>query len=167
MCSRISLKINIRIQNNIQADIFDKIVSVRWLELSGYTPGDLMNRFATDAGTVAGSAIGWFPSLVNSLFSFFGTLIVVIYYDPTMGLITVLNAPIMLIASCFTLKRMRKHTERVKEINSGVLQFQQETFSNIDTVKSFGLTAQFSQRLRFWQQSYKKINLEHKAIRCP
>ena len=161
VCSRISLKINIRIQNDIQGDIFDKIISVRWLELSGYAPGDLLNRFGSDVGTVAGSAIGWFPSLVNSLFSFLGTLIVVIHYDPTMGLITALNAPIMLIASRFTLRRMRKYTQRVKEINSDVLQFQQETFANIDTVKSFALTDQFSQRLRFWQDSYKKVHLEH------
>lgn len=161
VCGRISLKINIRIQNDIQADIFDKILSVRWLELSGYAPGDLMNRFGSDVGTVAGSAIGWFPSLVNSLFSFLGTLLVVIYYDPAMGLITALNAPVMLIASRFTLKRMRQYTQRVKEINSDVAQFQQETFSNMDTVKSFALTQQFSQRLRYWQERYKQVNLEH------
>lgn len=161
ICSRISLKINIRIQNDIQADIFDKIVNVRWLDLSSYAPGDLLSRFGSDVGAVASSAIGWFPNLVNSLFSFVCTLLVVIYYDPTMGLITAVNAPIMLIASRFTLKRMRSYTEKMKQMGSEYLQYQQETFNNIDTVKSFGLTDQFSGKLRFWQRSYKEVALEH------
>lgn len=161
ICSRISLKINIRIQNDIQGDIFDQIVNVRWLALSAYAPGDLLNRFGSDVGSVAGSAIGWLPNLVNSLFSFFCTLAVVIYYDPTMGLIAAANAPIMLIASRFTLKRMREHTEKMKQMGSEYLQYQQETFNNMDTVKSFGLTEQFSGKLRTWQQSYKEVVLKH------
>lgn len=161
LCGRISLKINIRIQNDIQADIFDKIVNVRWLDLSGYTPGDLLNRFGNDVGVIAGSAIGWLPSLVSSLFSFICTLALVIYYDPTMGLITLVNAPIMLITSQFTLRRMREYTEKVKEMNSDVLQFQQETFNNMDTIKSFGLTGSFSKQLRYWQRQFKDVTLEH------
>lgn len=161
VCSRISVKINIRIQNDIQADIFDKIISVRWLDLSSYAPGDLLNRFGSDVGSVAGSAIGWLPNLINSLFSFFCTLAVVIYYDPTMGLIAAANAPIMLIASRFTLKRMRQYTDKMKKMGSEYMQFQQETFNNMDTVKSFGLTEQFSGKLRFWQRSYKDVVLEH------
>lgn len=161
ICSRISLKINIRISNDIQADIFDKIVGVRWLDLSSYAPGDLLNRFGGDVASVAGSAIGWLPNLINSLFSFLCTLAVVIYYDPTMGLIAAANAPIMLIASRFTLKRMRAYTEKMKQMGSEYLQFQQETFNNMDTVKSFGLTDQFSGKLRFWQKSYKDVVLEH------
>lgn len=51
--SRISLKINIRIQNDIQADIFDKVLNVNWLDLSGYSCGDLLMRFGGDVSTVA------------------------------------------------------------------------------------------------------------------
>ena len=46
--SRITLKINIRIQNDIQADIFDKIIEVNWLDLSKYPSGDILNRFSSD-----------------------------------------------------------------------------------------------------------------------
>ncbi len=164
LCSRISLKISIRISNDIQADIFDKIINVRWLDLSRYTAGELLNRFGSDVSTVAGSAIGWFPQLINSLFSFVVTLMVVIYYDPTMGLLTVIQIPIMFVSSRFTLPKMRKYTEKVKEMNGKVLQFHQETFNNIDTIKSFDLTDQFGGKLRDWQQENKKINLEYNAF---
>lgn len=164
ICSRISLKINIKIQNDIQADIFDKIVTTNWLDLSKYPTGDVLSRFGSDVGTIAGSAISWFPNLITNGFRFLCTLILIMYYDPAMALITVANAPIMLVSSKILLNRMRKYTTKVKEMNSEVMQFQQETFNNMDSVKSFGLTDLFSRRLRGYQQRYKDVNLEYNML---
>ena len=89
--SRITLKINIKIQNEIQADIFDQVIQVNWLDLSRYHSGDLLNRFTSDVGTVAGSAIGWLPNLVVNLFNFIATLCLILYYDPTMMMLALVN----------------------------------------------------------------------------
>lgn len=159
--SRITLKINIRIQNDIQADIFDKIIDVNWLDLSKYPSGDVLNRFSSDVGTVANSAIGWVPDLVVSLFNFIATLGVIMYYDPTMMVLTALNAPVMLLSSKLLMSRMRDYTKKVKEMNSEVTHFQTETFSNVDSIKSFDLTSLFSRRLRNFQSRYKDVNLEY------
>ena len=93
--SRITIKINIRIQNDIQADIFDKIIGVNWIDLSKYPSGDILNRFGSDVSTVANSAIGWVPDIIVSIFNFIATLCVVMYYDPTMMILTLINAPLM------------------------------------------------------------------------
>lgn len=161
LMSRITIKINIRIQNDIQADIFDKIIGVNWLDLSRYPSGDILNRFSSDVGTVSKSAISWVPDIVVSLFNFFATLILIMYYDPTMMILTLLNAPVMLVASKIMMSKMRKHNMKVKEMNSEVMDFQAETFSNIDSIKSFDLTDLFSRRLRFFQERYKEVNLEY------
>ena len=159
--SRITMKINIRIQNDIQADIFDKIIDVKWLDLSKYPSGDILNRFSSDVGTVANSAIGWVPDLVVNIFNFIATLGVIMYYDPTMMVLTALNAPVMLLSSKILMSRMRDYTKKVKEMNSDVLHFQTETFSNMDSIKSFDLTSLFSKRLRNFQSKYKEVNLEY------
>lgn len=159
--SRITLKINIRIQNDIQADIFDKIIEVNWLDLSKYPSGDILNRFSSDVGTVAQSAIGWVPDLVVGVFNFVATLSVIMYYDPTMMVLTALNAPVMLLSSKVLMSRMRDYTRNVKEMNSEVTHFQTETFSNVDSIKSFDLTSLFSRRLRNFQSRYKDVNLEY------
>src|SRR5699024_8817452 len=65
--SRITLKISIRIKNEIQSYIFDQIIKVNWLDLSRYHSGDILNRFSSDIGTVANSAIGWVPNLIVNL----------------------------------------------------------------------------------------------------
>ena len=155
--SRITMKINIRIQNDIQAEIID----VNWLDLSKYPSGDILNRFSSDVGTVANSAIGWVPDLVVNIFNFIATLGVIMYYDPTMMVLTALNAPVMLLSSKILMSRMRDYTKKVKEMNSDVLHFQTETFSNMDSIKSFDLTSLFSKRLRNFQSKYKEVNLEY------
>lgn len=159
--SRITLKINIRIQNDIQADIFDKIIGVNWLDLTKYHSGDLLNRFGSDVGTVAGSAIGWVPNLIISLFNFFATMSLIMYYDPMMMILSVINAPVMLLASKLLMKKMRDHNKLVKEMNSEMMSFQTETFSNVDSIKSFGLVDLFSRRLKGFQERYKNVNLDY------
>lgn len=159
--SRITLKINIRIQNEIQADIFDKIIQVNWLDLSSFHSGDLLNRFGGDVGTVASSAIGWVPNLIINTFNFIATLCLILYYDPTMMVLTLINAPIMLISSKVLMSRMREYNLKVKEMNSEMMSFQTETFSNVDSIKSFGLVDLFSRKLKGFQEKYKVVNLDY------
>lgn len=159
--SRITLKINIRIQNEIQADIFDKIIEVNWLDLSKYHSGDLLNRFGSDVGTVAGSAIGWVPKLIVNSFNFFATLALILYYDPTMMVLALLNAPVMLFSSKILMSRMRDYDKKVKVMNSEMMSFETETFSNVDSIKSFSLTNLFSRKLKGFQERYKTVNLEY------
>ena len=159
--SRITLKINIRIQNEIQADIFDKIIEVNWLDLSGYHGGDLLNRFSSDVGTVANSAIGWVPNLIINFFSFIATLCLILYYDPTMLFLTLANMPIMLLSSKVMMSRLRKYDMKVKEMNREMMAFETETFSNIDSIKSFSLVHLFSDRLKGFQKRFKDVSLEY------
>ncbi len=159
--SRITLKINIKIQNEIQADIFDQIIQVNWMDLTKYHSGDLLNRFTSDVGTVANSAIGWLPNLVVNLFNFIATLCLILYYDPTMMLLALVNAPIMLFSSKIIMSRMRDYDKKVKVMNSEMMAFESETFSSIDSIKSFSLMGLFSNRLKEFQGRYKEVNLDY------
>lgn len=161
LMSRITMKINLRIQNDIQADIFEKIIKVNWLDLSKYHSGDLLNRFSSDVSTVSQSAIGWVPNLIISLFNFIATLLLILYYDSTMMILSLINAPIMLIASRYMMSRMRKFDKKVKEMNSKVMAFQSETFANVDSIKSFNLSCMFTNKLKEYQNEYKEVNLEY------
>lgn len=159
--SRITLKINIKIQNEIQADIFDQIIQVNWMDLTKFHSGDLLNRFTSDVGTVANSAIGWLPNLVVNLFNFIATLCLILYYDPTMMLLALVNAPIMLFSSKIIMSKMRDYDKKVKVMNSDMMAFESETFNSIDSIKSFSLMGLFSNRLKAFQGRYKEVNLDY------
>lgn len=161
MTSRISTKISIFVNNDIQADIFDKIIDVDWMKLSQYANGDLLNRFNSDVGTVAGNAVNWLPSILINLYTFIATFVVILHYDVTMAFIALLSAPFLLLASRYIMRKMREYRKKVLEMNSKLMTFEVETFYNIDTIKSFGVTEKYGEKLRFWQKKYKNYNLDY------
>ena len=158
--SRITLKINIKIQNEIQSDMFQKIIRVNWLDLSKYHGGDLLNRFDSDVGTVAQSAINWVPTLIINTFNFIATLLLILYYDPTMMVLMFINAPVMFFSSKILMSKMREYNLKVKEMDSEMMSFQTETFRNIDSIKSFALSDVFGDKLHGFQERYKEVSLD-------
>ena len=157
---RLSVKISIRIHQEIQADIFDKILDSEWLELSGYSSGDILNRFSADMRTVSGNAVSWLPTIVIAVYSFIATFLVIWHYNKIMSLMAFITAPVMLLMSKYLIRKQREYRKRAKETSSQMMAFEVETFYNIDTIKSFGTMKHFGQRLREWQEKFKTVALE-------
>ena len=161
LINRISIKLNIDINNDIQADIYDQIVDVDWKSLNSYSSGDLLNRFNSDVGTVSKNAITWLPSIVIALYNFAVTFIVIWHYNPVMALISFASAPVMLLMSKYLIRKQREYAKKVKEAGSSMIGFEIETFTQMDSIKSFGIMGVFSRRLREWQQKVKKLSLAY------
>ena len=159
--SYISARISIYVNNDIQADIFERIMDARWKELSSYPSGDLLNRFNGDVGTIASNAIGWIPNLLVNIYSFVVTFIVLWRMDIGMAIIAFLSAPFLLGLSRFILRRMKEYRKRVLELNSKMMSFEVETFYNFEMIKSFGIFGYYSRKLKGWQQKYKEFNLDY------
>lgn len=159
--NRISTKLSIYINNDIQADIFDKIIDADWLEINQYSNGDILNRFNGDIGTVSGNAISWLPSIVIALYNFIATFIVIWHYDHIMSMLAFASAPFMLLMSKYLIKKQREYNKKVREMSSKLMTFEVETFYNFDTIKSFGVAPYYSKKMRWWQQQYKDISLDY------
>ncbi len=161
LVSRFSAKISIYVHNDIQADIFKRIISADWLSLNGYANGDLLNRFSNDVSTISSNSVNWIPSVVLSVFNFAATFCVLAYYDMTMALISLASAPILLLISRYIMRRMREHRRKILDMNSKLMSFEAETFYNMDTIKSFGIADRYSRELEKWQSKYRDHNLEY------
>ena len=161
LLGRIVLKLGIRIGNDVQRDIFDKIIDGDWATLNRYESGDILNRFSNDVGTVGTNAVSWLPTIIVSLYRFAATFFVILHYDWIMAVFAFATAPALLFASRFILRRQREHGKKVRKMASEVMSFELETFYNMDTIKSFGVTDQYSARLRDWQEKFKKVNLDY------
>ena len=159
--SRIFTRISIYVNNDIQAEIFDRIIDARWEELSRYPSGDLLNRFNGDVGTIASNAINWIPNLIINIYTFVVTFVVLFRMDSIMAWIAVLSAPFLLVMSRWIMRRMKEYRKRILELNSGMMSFEVETFFNFDMVKSFGVFGAYSRKLRAWQQRYKDYSLDY------
>ena len=158
--SRISIKLSLKIHHEIQADIFDKIMDSDWLSISRYRSGDILNRFTNDTRTVSSNAISWIPNIAIAVYSMLATFVVIWNYSKVMAFLSIASAPVMLTISRFIIGRQREYRRRTREISSKVMTFEVETFYNMDSIKSFGVSSLYGKKLREWQNQFKDISLE-------
>lgn len=158
--NRVSAKLQLKIHHEIQTDIFDKIMDSDWLSISRYRSGDILNRFSNDTRTVSSNAVSWIPNIVIALYSLLATFAVIWNYSKVMALLAIASAPVMLIMSRFIIGRQREYSRRTREVSSKVMTFEVETFYNMDSIKSFGVSSLYGEKLREWQNQFRDIALE-------
>lgn len=159
--SRFSARLNISMHNTIREKVFTDLLNSKWMEIRKFSTGDLLSRFGGDLNTVAGCAVSWLPSVIIQTFTVLATLGVVLYYDPMMALIAFASTPALLFASRRLMRRQRTYNKRMRQVSAGMSSFQTETFRNIDTLKSFGVEAAISRKLRSWQEKYRETTLAY------
>ena len=159
--SRISEKIVIKVDQEIRADIYDKIMDADWEALSQYHSGDLLNRVDNDVSNVSSSVLSWIPDFITRFLQFAGTLGIILFYDPTLALLALISAPITLFVSRVASKRIRDYNMKIRKVSSDVMVFNEESFQNVRLIKAFGLTELYKKKLRDVQETYKKIRLDY------
>lgn len=159
--NRLSVKISIFVNNDIQADVFGKIMDAEWMSLNRYASGDLLNRFSNDVRSVAANAVDWIPNMIIQFYGFVATFVVICYYDVTMALIAFLSAPFLAVSGRYFLRKTQEHKQKVLKVNSDVMAFEVESFYNYDTIKSFGATEQYREKLKSWQNIFADTNLDY------
>lgn len=161
LTTRFFAKLSITMHNDIQSAVFDKLLGSQWMEIRQYSTGDLLQRFAGDVNTVSTCAVSWLPNVIIQIFTVLATLGVVLYYDPVMALIAFTSTPVLIFASRRLLRKQRSFNQKMRQVSSDMSAFESETFRNIDTLKSFGVEAEMSGKLRSWQKSYRDVSLEY------
>jgi ABC-type multidrug transport system fused ATPase/permease subunit len=160
----VSTRISIRVINEVREDIFKKIIATRWESLVGYHSGDIINRLEGDVSTISNGIIGFIPNLITRLAQFIGAFAIILYHDPTMAIFAFFSAPVLMITGRPLMKIMRKHNEKMRDINGRILGFNEEVFHNIQMVKAFDLGATYCRNLRALQTEYKKIRLDYNRV---
>ena len=159
--SRISTKISIKVNNEIRQEAYNKVMRSDWLSMTNFHSGDILNRLNSDVSTVSGSVIGWIPSLITKTVQFIGALVIILYYDPTMAILALISAPVMLIVSKLLMTKMRYFNKKSREVSSEVMAFNEESFQNIQSIKAFDLIDLFNKKLINMQEKYKKVSLDY------
>lgn len=154
LVSRFSAKINLRIGNELRAEVFGMFLNTDWESLQQFHSGDLLSRINTDVSNVAGSVLGWIPSLILRLTQFLASLAVILVYDPTMAVLALLSAPVTLLLSRPLVGKMRSFNRDMRAVGSEMTAFQEETLQNIPAIKAFHLVDTFRERLDRVQERY-------------
>ena len=157
---RISAKVEVKVDQEIRADVYNRIMETDWEAMSDFHSGDLLNRVDNDVSSVSSCVIGWLPNFVTRSLQFVGSLAIIVYYDVTLAALALLSAPVTMFVSRFLTRRMREHNRKMREISSEVMAFNGESFQNLQMIKAFGLTDLYTDKLQSVQQKYRESKLE-------
>lgn len=156
--------ISMKVDADIKADIFDKILVTDWESLTNYHTGDLLTRWSSDATNISMGVLNFIPNMIISIFKFISAFAVVIYNDASFAVFTFLSMPVSLLMSKTLMKRMVNNNQRSAAMGARMSGFNQETFSNIQTIKAFDLIGLYVRRLKDLQHEYINMKLEFKKM---
>lgn len=157
---RISLKIRLKITNEIKADIFTQILSVEWESIASYRSGDILYRMNGDTGMISNSILSFIPNVISVFISFGGAFLIMMQNDPVMALIALAGAPITLLSSRYMARRMREYQEKNQNLASTKMTVDQEIFQNLQMIKAFDLIPYFTGRFHRVQQESMEMSLD-------
>lgn len=160
----VSTVISLKVDNEIKADIFDKMLVTDWESITSYHTGDLLTRWSSDASTISSGILNWIPNLIIYISKFIASLAIVIYYDPTFAVFALLGIPVSLGMSRTLLNRMQDNNRRSAAMNAKLSGFNQETFSNIQTIKAFDLIQVYKNHLKGLQQEYLSMRKDFQKL---
>ena len=156
---KINILVQNKVMNEIQRDIYDQAMLSEWESLSDYTTGDLLMRVNGDTSVISNNVLSFIPSLVTTSFNFIGALCIVLYHDPMMALIALIGAPVTFLTSRYRMSQMQTFQRESQKMASRRMMFNQETFTNIQSIKAFDLIDDFSSRLQDLQQDALNLSL--------
>ena len=158
--SRLSLKVRLKVTNEIRGDIYEQVLRTNWESLAKYRSGDLLYRVNGDAGMVANTILTFLPNVVTTLISFGGAFVIVVQHDPWMALIALMGAPISFLTSRYSAKKMREFQRENQNVASDRTVFDQETFQNLQFIKAFGMIDRVTEKFHRIQQETVDLSLK-------
>lgn len=159
-----STYLSLKVDSEIKADIFSKILVTDWESLTTYHTGDLLTRWGTDASAISNGILNFVPNAIIYIFRFVSAFAMVIYYDPSFAIFAFLGMPVSLLLSKTLLNRMVNNNKRSAAMGAKMSGFNQETFSNIQTIKAFDLIRLYVARLKQLQKEYITMRLDFQKM---
>lgn len=156
--------ISMKVDAEIKTDIFDKILVTDWESLTNYHTGDLLTRWGSDASNISSGVLNFIPNLIIYIFRFVSAFAMVVHQDWTFAVFALMGAPASLLMTRRLLKRMAKTNQSNAAMAAKMSGFNQETFSNIQTIKAFDLVKLYISKLRGLQTEYIGMRLKFQKM---
>lgn len=156
--------IGMKVDSEIKSDIFSKILVTDWESLTQYHTGDLLTRWSSDASNISSGVLNFIPNLIIYLFRFVSAFVVVVANDVSFAVFAFLGMPVSLLLSKTLMRRMVNNNKRSAAMGAKMSGFNQEAFSNIQTIKAFDLIPFYASKLKRLQADYISMRLEFQRM---
>ncbi len=156
--------LSMKVDAEIKTDIFSKILVTDWESLTNYHTGDLLTRWSSDASRISSGVLNFIPNTLIYIFRFVSAFIMVVYHDASFAVFAFLGMPVSLLLSRTLMNRMVNNNKRSAAMGAKMSGFNQEAFSNIQTIKAFDLIHLYIARLKQLQKEYIDMKLDFQKM---
>lgn len=160
----ISFRVNLSVSTSIKTDISGKVIRADWEELTKFHSGDIISRINGDTSTIATGVISFIPGIITNVARFAGALFMVIRYDWTFAVFSLLGIPFSILLSRKMAGRMQNNTLDSSKKNAQIYSFMQESFANIGFVKAFDLIGLYIKRFNEYLQNYNNLRIKYNRM---
>ncbi len=159
LSSWVTAVVSSKAHNEIRSEIYSHVLMSSVGDISKFHSGDLLNRLEIDVSTISSAVVNFIPGVFTRALQFFGSLLLVLYYDKTMALLALMSAPLMFLSSRVLVKTIRKYNKQTRELNGKILSYSEESVQNIQLIKAFDLTKDYIDKFKQVLESYRSVKL--------
>lgn len=128
--------LDVRSRNRLQERIYRHLLSADWQIIHRQHSGQLINRLTQDVGEVSGFLSEKLPSLITALAQFIGAFFFLYWMDNRLAIVVVVVIPVMFILAHVYARRMREYAHDVREQDSDIQAFLQESVQHSLVLKT-------------------------------
>ncbi len=159
LSSWVTAVVSSKAHNEIRSEIYSHVLKSSVADIGKFHSGDLLNRLESDVSTISSAVISFIPSVFTRGLQFFGSLMLVLYYDKTMALLALMSAPLMFLSSRVLVKTIRKYNKATRELNGKILAYSEESVQNIQLIKAFDITRDYIDKFKQVLENYREVRL--------
>ncbi len=159
LSSWVTAVVSSKANNEIRSEIYSHVLKSSVVDISKFHSGDLLNRLESDVSTISSAVINFIPSVFTRGLQFFGSLLLVLYYDKTMAFLALMSAPVMFFSSRILVKTIRKYSKATRELNGKILAYSEESVQNIQLIKAFDITRDYIDKFKQVLEKYRQVKL--------
>ena len=135
----IAVRTQIRVGNAMRSRLLAHLLHSRWGELERFHTGDVVNRVESDASALVGLLTNSVPAFVIMGLQLLAALVFFCHLDARLPWIVVGVLPLFLLGGRVYMKRMYRHTGKLRQSDSRIQAIIQESLQQRSVVKALEL----------------------------
>lgn len=149
-------KMNISLKNYM----FTHLMKKKFVNISEYHSGDLLNRFSSDVEVVVNGSIQLIPSIISMLTKITAGIVAICIENYYFAFAVLIIGFVFPLVGRLLSPHYKKLHKQVQQTEGNTRSFLQECFANIVVVKTFGGEKQFLLRLNELLNNNRKLRIK-------
>ncbi len=155
-----STKMNISLRNHM----FTNLMKKKYVDISEYHSGDLLNRFSSDVDVIVNGTVGLIPSVISMLTKIIAGVVAICIQNYIFAFIVLGMGFVIPLIGRLISKKYKEIHKKVQETEGVSRSFLQESFVNIIVIKTLSGERSFFLKLNEYMHENRKQRIKNNTF---